>query len=134
MALAFERILTEGLGNLSYLIGDDAKGIAAVIDPRADVDIYLDLARRHKVAITHIFQTHVHEDFMSGAVELATLVERACSHWDADLVTQWERRYRQLITRRQWGQCSMWICSLVAMAADTAASMASRLRLKFRPQ
>ena len=71
MALVFERILTEGLGNLSYLIGDDAKGIAAVIDPRADVDIYLGLARRHKVAITHIFQTHVHEDFMSGAVELA---------------------------------------------------------------
>ncbi len=71
MALVFERILTEGLGNLSYLIGDDASGIAAVIDPRADVDVYLDLARHHKVAVTHIFQTHVHEDFMSGAIELA---------------------------------------------------------------
>lgn len=71
MALVFERVLTEGLGDLSYLIGDDAKGAAAVIDPRADVDEYLDLARRHKVAITHVFQTHVHEDFMSGAVELA---------------------------------------------------------------
>ena len=42
-----------------------------MIDPRADVDVYLDLARRHRVAITHIFQTHVHEDFLSGAVELA---------------------------------------------------------------
>lgn len=71
MALVFERILIEGLGNLSYLIGDDANGIAAVIDPCADVDVYLDLARHHKVAVTHIFQTHVHEDFMSGAVELA---------------------------------------------------------------
>jgi len=71
MALVFERVLTEGLGNLSYLIGDNAKGAAAVIDPRADIDVYLDLARSHKVAITHIFQTHVHEDFLSGAVELA---------------------------------------------------------------
>jgi hydroxyacylglutathione hydrolase len=71
MALVFERVLTEGLGDLSYFIGDDAQGIAAVIDPRADVDVYLELARRYKVAITHIFQTHIHEDFMSGALELA---------------------------------------------------------------
>lgn len=71
MALVFERIVTEGLGDLSYLIGDDAKGIAAVIDPRADADIYETLARRHQVAITHIFHTHIHEDFLSGASELA---------------------------------------------------------------
>jgi len=77
MALVFERIVTEGLGDLSYLIGDDAKGIAAVIDPRADSDIYETLARRHKVAITHIFQTHVHEDFLSGANELAARLGNA---------------------------------------------------------
>jgi hydroxyacylglutathione hydrolase len=74
MALVFERVVTEGLGDLSYLIGDDAAGVAAVIDPRADVDIYVDLARSHKLAITHVFQTHVHEDFASGANELAARV------------------------------------------------------------
>ncbi len=71
MALVFERVLTEGLGDLSYLIGDDATGRAAVVDPRADVDVYLGLARQHRVSISHIFQTHIHEDFLSGAVELA---------------------------------------------------------------
>lgn len=71
MTLVFERILTEGLGDLSYLVGDDAEGTAVVIDPRADVDAYVDLARRRGVAIRKILQTHVHEDFMSGAVELA---------------------------------------------------------------
>jgi hydroxyacylglutathione hydrolase len=81
MALVFERVVTEGLGDISYLIGDDAKGVAAVIDPRADVAVYLELARQHQVAITHIFQTHIHEDFMSGANELACLVgnARLCS-------------------------------------------------------
>ena len=71
MALVFERVVTEGLGDLSYLIGDDSAGTAAVIDPQADVDVYLQLARRHKGAITHVLQTHVHEDFASGANALA---------------------------------------------------------------
>ncbi len=77
MALVFERIVTDGLGDLSYLIGDDGAGVAAVIDPRADVDIYLELARQHQVAITHIFQTHTHEDFLSGARELAARLGNA---------------------------------------------------------
>jgi hydroxyacylglutathione hydrolase len=77
MALVFERVVTEGLGDLSYLIGDDSAGTAAVIDPRADVEIYLQLARRHKVAITHVLQTHVHEDFLSGANELAARIGNA---------------------------------------------------------
>jgi len=71
MALVFERIQTEGIAELSYLIGDDSAGIAAVIDPRPDVGIYLQLARKHKVSITHAFETHIHADFVSGSRELA---------------------------------------------------------------
>jgi hydroxyacylglutathione hydrolase len=55
---------------MSYLIGDDASGTAAVIDPRPDCEIYLELARRHGLAITHAFETHIHADFLSGAREL----------------------------------------------------------------
>lgn len=84
MALVFERVVTEGLGDLSYLIGDDSAGTAAVIDPRADVDVYLQLARRHKVAITHVLQTHVHEDFLSGANELAARVGNAALYSSAE--------------------------------------------------
>jgi hydroxyacylglutathione hydrolase len=71
MASILERIETKGIAQLSYLIGDDEAGVAAVIDPRADVEIYLQLARRHHVAITHIFETHIHADLVSGARELA---------------------------------------------------------------
>mgnify|MGYP003694149241 CR=1 FL=1 len=45
MSLVFEAIQTEGLAEISYLIGDDEEGIAAVFDPRADVEVYLELAR-----------------------------------------------------------------------------------------
>jgi hydroxyacylglutathione hydrolase len=68
--LIFEQIHTPGIALLSYLVGDDSTGMAAVIDPRPDVDVYLELARNHRVGITHIFETHIHADFMSGALEL----------------------------------------------------------------
>lgn len=71
MALVFEVMPVPGLGDVSYLVGDDATGTAAVIDPQVDVERYTSAARRHKVAITHIFQTHVHEDFVSGVRALA---------------------------------------------------------------
>lgn len=70
MSLVFETIQTEGIAVLSYLIGDDAQGTAAVIDPCADVDRYLELARQKKVAITHVFETHIHADLVSGSREL----------------------------------------------------------------
>src|SRR5438105_13296109 len=77
MSLVFETIQTEGLAELSYLVGDDEEGIAAVFDPRADVEIYLELARAKNVAITHIFETHIHADLVSGARELRSRIESA---------------------------------------------------------
>lgn len=70
MTMRFEQILAEGIAQCSYLIGDDSAGTAAVIDPRPDVDIYFDIARNYGLAITHVFETHIHADFMSGAREL----------------------------------------------------------------
>lgn len=46
MGLVLDRIEAEGLAQLSYLFGDDATGLAAVIDPRRDVDVYPDAAPR----------------------------------------------------------------------------------------
>lgn len=70
MTLRFEQVLADGVAQTSYLFGDDEAGTAAVIDPRPDVDIYLEIARRHGLSITHVFETHIHADFMSGAREL----------------------------------------------------------------
>lgn len=70
MALVLEQINAEGLAHLSYLVGDDKAGVAAVIDPRRDVDVYLQMARARGVRITHIVETHIHADFVSGSHEL----------------------------------------------------------------
>ncbi len=66
-----DRIFTPGLAQVAYLVADDSAGVAAVIDPRRDVDAYLDWARAHGVRIAAILETHVHADFVSGAPELA---------------------------------------------------------------
>lgn len=75
--MIFEQVHTPGIAQLSYLIGDDSTGMCAVIDPRPDVDCYLELARKHFVGITHIFETHIHADFMSGAKELRSRLKTA---------------------------------------------------------
>ncbi len=77
MSLVFERIQTEGIAELSYLLGDDDEGIAAVFDPTPDVDKYIEMARDKNVSISHIFETHIHADLVSGARELCDRVQSA---------------------------------------------------------
>jgi hydroxyacylglutathione hydrolase len=66
-----EQFFLEGLGHQSHLIVDEASGSAAVVDPRRDVDVYMEAAHRSGVRITHILETHVHNDYVTGARELA---------------------------------------------------------------
>jgi len=63
----------EGLGHLSTLIADDSAGVAAVVDPRRDVDVYLDAARELDVRISHVVETHLHNDYVSGGRDLAAI-------------------------------------------------------------
>jgi hydroxyacylglutathione hydrolase len=77
MSLVFKTIQTEGIAELSYLVGDDDAGIAAVFDPRADCDVYVEAAREAGVAITHIFETHIHADLVSGSRELCARLDSA---------------------------------------------------------
>ena len=85
MALVFEQLLTASMGDASYLIGDDSAAVAAVVDPQIDTARYLQAARRHGLAIRHVVQTHVHEDFVSGAhaLALATGAQLCVSGHDA---------------------------------------------------
>ena len=57
------------LAHASYLVGSE--GVAAVIDPQRDVDIYIDAAKQKGLKIEHIIETHLHADFVSGHHELA---------------------------------------------------------------
>lgn len=58
------------LSQASYLIGDRKTGTAAVVDPRRDVGIYEDFARRAGLKIKHALLTHFHADFAAGHLEL----------------------------------------------------------------
>jgi hydroxyacylglutathione hydrolase len=77
MSLVFKTIQTEGIAELSYLLGDDDEGVGAIFDPRADVEIYVEMAREAGLAITHIFETHIHADLVSGSRELCARLESA---------------------------------------------------------
>jgi glyoxylase-like metal-dependent hydrolase (beta-lactamase superfamily II)/rhodanese-related sulfurtransferase len=69
--MIFRQITHDDLGCASYLIGDEKAGVAAVVDPRFEVDEYLELARYMGVGIEHIFETHNHADHVSGHGRLA---------------------------------------------------------------
>ncbi|WP_028058780.1 MBL fold metallo-hydrolase [Candidatus Solirubrobacter pratensis] len=69
--MIFRQIAHEDLGCASYLVGDEDAGVAAVIDPRLEIDEYLRLARYLSVTIEHILETHNHADHVSGHGRLA---------------------------------------------------------------
>jgi len=68
-AMYFEQFYLGCLAHASYLLG--SQGEAVVVDPQRDVDIYFEAAAQHGLRIRHIFETHLHADFVSGHKELA---------------------------------------------------------------
>jgi glyoxylase-like metal-dependent hydrolase (beta-lactamase superfamily II)/rhodanese-related sulfurtransferase len=58
------------LAHASYLVGDEAAGVVAVVDPQRDVEQYLEDARELGRRIGHVFLTHFHADFVAGHLEL----------------------------------------------------------------
>jgi hydroxyacylglutathione hydrolase len=68
----FRQITHDDLGCASYLVGDEDAGLAAVVDPKVEIDEYLHLARYMGVSIEHILETHIHADHVSGHGRLAS--------------------------------------------------------------
>ncbi|MDI9601551.1 MAG: MBL fold metallo-hydrolase [Acidobacteriota bacterium] len=64
-----QQFFVRGLSHSSYLLGGSKT--CAIIDPRRDVQIYIDAAEEMGLRITHILQTHLHADFVSGHMDLA---------------------------------------------------------------
>ena len=69
--MIFRQITHDDLGCASYLVGDEDAGVAAVVDPKLDIEEYLALARYMGVRIEHILETHNHADHVSGHGRLA---------------------------------------------------------------
>jgi hydroxyacylglutathione hydrolase len=69
--MLLKHIYDPRLAQASYLIGCQATGEAVVVDPNRDADQYIRIAEDEGLRITHVTETHIHADFLSGARELA---------------------------------------------------------------
>jgi len=67
----FEQFYLDCLSQASYFLADETSGRAVVVDPRRDIDQYLQSASEHGVTIELVIDTHFHADFLSGHLELA---------------------------------------------------------------
>jgi len=109
--LLIEQFFDAGLGHASYLVADPDAGVAFLVDPDRNIDTYLSAAARLGVLITDSFETHVHNDYVSGSRSLAelrpitvhagndaALAFPHASHRDADVVTVGELAIRCIAT------------------------------------
>jgi hydroxyacylglutathione hydrolase len=69
--MILKRFYDEKLAHASWLVGCSATGEALVVDPNRDVEQYVDAAQREGLKVTHVTETHIHADFVSGTRELA---------------------------------------------------------------
>ncbi len=79
---------TPTLGDRSYLVHDGR--VAFVVDPQRDIDRILELAAAEGVGITHVFETHIHNDYVTGGYALAAATG-AAYHVNADDPVSFER-------------------------------------------
>src|SRR5688572_11083075 len=70
-SMFFQRFYDTQLAQASYLVGCQRTGEAVVVDPNRDVRQYVDAAATEGLRVTHVTETHIHADFVSGARELA---------------------------------------------------------------
>ena len=64
-----QQFYVKAIAHSSYLLG--GTDTCAIVDPRRDVQVYIDAARDMRMTITHILETHLHADFVSGHMDLA---------------------------------------------------------------
>ena len=67
-------IETPSLGDRSYVVHDGE--VAFVVDPQRDIDRVLDVLDEHQVRLTDVFETHIHNDYVTGGLALATAHRR----------------------------------------------------------
>ncbi len=87
-----KRFYDEGLAQASYFIGCAATGEAIVIDANRDIEPYLATAAAEKLRITHVSETHIHADYVSGSRELAHATG-ATLYLSAEGGTDWQYRF-----------------------------------------
>ncbi|MEA3247256.1 MAG: rhodanese-like domain-containing protein [Gemmatimonadota bacterium] len=90
--MIIRRFYDDPLAQASYLIGCGREGVAIVIDPNRDVAPYVEAAAAERLRITHVTETHIHADFLSGARDLARITG-ATLHLSAEGGRDWQYAY-----------------------------------------
>jgi glyoxylase-like metal-dependent hydrolase (beta-lactamase superfamily II) len=83
VAMIFTQHYLDCLSQGSYLIGDETTGRAVVVDPRRDIEVYLNEAAEHRLTIERVIETHIHADFLTGHLELADATGARISYSEA---------------------------------------------------
>lgn len=93
--MLLKRLYDTKLAQASYLVGCAATGEAVVVDPNRDIEQYIRAAESENLRITHVTETHIHADFVSGARELAAragaalyLSDEGGAEWNYDYAGQ----------------------------------------------
>jgi hydroxyacylglutathione hydrolase len=95
----------ETLAQASYLVGCAATGEALVVDPARNIQPFLDAAQNEGLQITHVTETHIHADFVSGTRELARATGATMflsDEGDADWKYGWDENVVQLHDGDTW--------------------------------
>jgi hydroxyacylglutathione hydrolase len=94
--MILERFSVPGLSHHSYIVGD--AGVVTVIDPKRDIDTYLDYADSKGLRIAYVLETHIHADYASGARELAEAsgAELCLSAYDEHETFEYAFKHREL--------------------------------------
>jgi len=73
--MLFKQIYDEDLAQASYIVGCQKTGEAMIVDPRRDIQVYLDEAAANDMKIVVVTETHIHADYLSGSRELAAATD-----------------------------------------------------------
>ncbi|MEO6437065.1 MAG: MBL fold metallo-hydrolase, partial [Tepidisphaeraceae bacterium] len=96
----FHQRFIPGLAAASYMVGDERTREVAVIDPTRDVEEYVSTAEEHGLRITHILETHVHADFVSGSAELKAALDGKPKIWASGMGgKEWTPPYADVIAK-----------------------------------
>jgi hydroxyacylglutathione hydrolase len=122
-----ERFESPGLAHLSYLVADG--GLAAVIDPRRDCEVYLQAAEAAGQRIAFVLETHRNEDYVIGSRELAA--RTGAEIWHAEGVPGYEPmdyEYGQAIEDGQTWRIGRLLLEALHTPGHTPGSMSYLLR------
>lgn len=72
--MIFRQFYLDSLGHASYLIGSEDTGEALILDPRRDIEIYLTESRQQGLQVRYVIETHQHNDYVTGSLELAARI------------------------------------------------------------